>query len=47
LRNLFGFLGAEFAPDRVDAVMSIPHSYDPERPEIRQMFENAWRDRRA
>lgn len=41
LRGLFAFLGAGFDPDRVDAVLSIPHSYNPERPEIRQMFENA------
>lgn len=41
LRGLFAFLGAVFDPDRVDAVLSIPHSYNPERPEIRQMFENA------
>lgn len=41
LSGLFTFLGAEFDPERVDAVMSIPHSYNPERPEIRQMFENA------
>lgn len=43
LRGLFAFLGAGFDPDRIDAVLSIPHSYNPERPEIRQMFENARR----
>jgi tetratricopeptide (TPR) repeat protein len=43
LRGLFAFLGASFDPDRVDAVLSIPHSYNPERPEIRHMFENARR----
>ena len=43
LRGLFAFLGAGFDPDRVDAVLSIPHSYNPERPEIRQMFESARR----
>lgn len=43
LSGLFAFLGAGFDPDRVDAVLSIPHSYNPERPEIRQMFENARR----
>lgn len=41
LRSLFTFLGAAFDPDRVGAVMSIPHSYNPERLEIREMFENA------
>ena len=32
LRDLFVFLGAEYDENRVDAVLSQPHSYDPTQP---------------
>jgi tetratricopeptide (TPR) repeat protein len=41
LQSLFEFLGASFDPDRIARILNIPHSYDPERPEVRALFDNA------
>lgn len=41
LAQLFSFLGATMDVDKIGDILSIPHSYNPERPEIRDLFETA------
>lgn len=41
LARLFDFLGATMDVEKVSDILSIPHSYNPERPKIRDLFESA------
>ncbi len=36
---LFEFLGAPYSEDKVNEVLSLPHSYDPNQEEIKSLFE--------
>ena len=38
LAELFDFLGAEYDPAIIDAVLATPHSYGPEQSEIQRLF---------
>lgn len=43
LDALFTFLGATPDQEKISAIRSIPHSYNPERTEVRDLFEKAKR----
>lgn len=38
LRELFAFLGADYDDDRVEAVLSHPHSFGPSQPEVKALM---------
>ena len=38
LAEMFDFLGAEYDPEVIDAVLATPHSYGPVQPEIQRLF---------
>lgn len=38
LREMFDFLGADYEPEVIDAVLATPHSYQPAQAEIQRLF---------
>lgn len=43
LSELFEFVGSKCDPEKVSRIMKIPHSYDPEKSEVRHLFRAAQR----
>lgn len=41
LSELFTFLGAQYDAEKIAKVIEIPHSYNPERPEIQDLFHKS------
>ncbi len=39
LKELFNFIGATYNERKIDHILSLPHSYDPNQPHIKEMFD--------
>jgi len=39
LKEMFDFLGADYRPERIETVLSTPHSYNPTRNAVKRLFE--------
>jgi len=42
LKDMFEFLGVKYKPEKIDAILSLPHSYKPRQEHVKKLFEKQY-----